>query len=81
MWFQIKHIPLHSKTNKMELNTKEEIKDMVEKNFETMLVDVYQANNVETGDIAPEQKIKWDELVENTSVLLHELYEYNRGED
>ena len=62
----------------MELNTKEKVKEHVEFEFEQMLVEVYNSNNVTTGDILPCQHLRWEELIEKTTDLFMELLNQNK---
>ena len=62
------------------MNTKTEIRQLLEQSFETNLSQVYFANNIKTGDISPEQQIEWNRLLDEITTLFYSLMEQNKGD-
>ena len=63
------------------MNTKDEIRKLLEQSLETNLSQVYFANNIKSGDISPLQQQEWDRLLDDTATLFYSLMEQNKGEN
>ncbi len=63
------------------MNTKIEIRQLLEQSLETNLSQVFFANNIKTGDISPQQQLEWDRLLDETTALFYSLMEQNKGDE
>jgi hypothetical protein len=57
------------------------IRETVDAGFNDMLAEIYKANGVESGDIAPDQLDEWEILVDQVASLFTTLTEQNLGID
>lgn len=58
--------------------TREQIKSIVDQGMEQLLGNIYALENVQSGDIMPDQYLRWKKLLEDTADLFEELLEQNK---
>jgi hypothetical protein len=57
----------------------EVVRERIYNTLEELLGAIMDENDVRTGDIAPEQSLAWDDLIENMAELVVMLVEQNSG--
>lgn len=46
--------------------------------LENLLSEIYAEQNVQNGDISPDQQFEWDSITENASELFNQLINQNK---
>lgn len=54
------------------------IQSHIDNSLEETLTSIYNQLGITTGDITPEQQMKWENLVTDMSILFEQLIEQNK---